>query len=128
MDAYLPHQYYRSLNRMKLIIAIIRPTRLSSVKDALKEHGFSGITITPVKGRGSQRGTTEKYRGSEYTIDLLDKVEIKVVVDDDDLEEVVKIITENARTGELGDGKIFILNIEQTIRIRTEEIGTEALG
>lgn len=113
---------------MKLIIAIIRPARLTSVKDALKEHGFSGITITAVKGRGSQRGTVEKYRGSEYKIDLLDKVEIKVVVDDNDLEEVIKIINDNARTGELGDGKIFVLNVEQAVRIRTDELGSEALG
>ena len=128
MDVCLQYQSCRSLNKMKLIIAIIRPTRLASVKDALKEHGFSGITITPVKGRGSQRGTIEKYRGSEYTIDLLDKVEIKVVVEDDALEEAVKVITDNARTGELGDGKIFVLNVEHAIRIRTEELGSEALG
>ena len=112
---------------MKMIIAIIRPSRLSAVKDALNEGGFSGITVIPVKGRGSQRGTVERYRGSEYKIDLLDKVEVKVVVDDDDLDKVIKIITDSARTSELGDGKIFVLNIEQAIRIRTSETGAAAL-
>ena len=113
---------------MKLILAIIRPTRLTPVKDALKEHGFTGITITPVKGRGSQRGTVERYRGSEYKIDLHDKIEVKVIVDDEELEKALKVITESARTGELGDGKIFVLNVEQVVRIRTDEVGSSALG
>ena len=110
-----------------MIIAIIRPNRLSAVKDTLNEGGFSGITITSVKGRGTQKGIVEHYRGSEYKIDLLDKVEIKVVVDDEDTDKVIKIITDAARTSELGDGKIFVLNVEQAIRIRTNEIGIAAL-
>ena len=112
---------------MKMILAIIRPNRLSAVKDALNEGGFSGITVIAVKGRGSQKGIVERYRGSEYKIDLLDKVEIKVVVEDDDLNKVIKIITDAARTSELGDGKIFVLNVEQAIRIRTNETGVAAL-
>lgn len=112
---------------MKMVIAIIRPTRLAAVKDSLNEGGFSGITVNSVKGRGSQKGIVERYRGSEYKIDLLDKVEIKVVVEDEDLDNVVKIITDSAKTNELGDGKIFVLNVEQAIRIRTSETGEAAL-
>ncbi len=112
---------------MKMVLAIIRPARLSVVKDALNEAGFSGITISSVKGRGSQKGTVERYRGSEYKIDLLDRVEIKVVIDDDDIDKVIKIITDSARTNELGDGKIFVLNVEQAVRIRTNETGIAAL-
>ena len=112
---------------MKMIIAIIRPGRLSAVKDALNEAGFSGITVNAVKGRGSQKGIVEHYRGSEYKNDLLDKVEIKVVVEDDDMDRVIKIIMDAARTSELGDGKIFVLNVEQAIRIRTNETGVAAL-
>ena len=112
---------------MKMIVAIIRPGRLAAVKDGLNEGGFSGITITAVKGRGTQKGIVENYRGSEYKIDLLDKVEVKVVVDDEDLDTVIKIITDAARTSELGDGKIFVLNVEQAIRIRTNETGVAAL-
>ncbi len=110
-----------------MIIAIIRPNRLPAVKDALNEGGFSGITVMAVKGRGSQKGIVERYRGSEYKIDLLDKVEIKVVIDDEDLDKVIKIISDAARTSELGDGKIFVLNVEQAIRIRTSETGVAAL-
>ena len=110
-----------------MIIAIIRPARLSAVKDSLKESGYSGITVTAVKGRGSQTGIVEKYRGSEYKIDLLDKVEIKVVVEENELDKVIKIISNTARTGELGDGKIFVINVEEAIRIRTEETGISAL-
>ncbi len=112
---------------MKMIIAIIRPSKLSSVKSALSENGFTGITVTSVKGCGSQRGTVERYRGSEYVIDLLDKVEVKVVVNDSELEKAVKIIMDTAKTGEFGDGKIFILNVEEAIRIRTNDRGQAAL-
>ena len=112
---------------MKMVMAIIRPSRLAAVKDALNESGFSGITVSSVKGRGSQKGIVERYRGSEYKIDLLDKVEIKVVVDDEELENVIKTITDSAKTNELGDGKIFVLNIEQAVRIRTNETGAAAL-
>ncbi len=110
-----------------MIIAIIRPNKLSSVKTALSENGFTGITVIPVKGCGSQRGTVERYRGSEYVIDLLDKVEVKVVVSDVNLEKAIKIIIDNAKTGEFGDGKIFVLNVEEAIRIRTNDKGQAAL-
>src|SRR3989338_10142573 len=112
---------------MKMIIAIIRPNKLSGVKSALSENGFTGITVTSVKGCGSQRGTVERYRGSKYVIDLLDKVEIKVVVVDTEIDKAVKIITDNAKTGEFGDGKIFVLNVEEAIRIRTNDKGQAAL-
>ena len=104
---------------MKMIIAIIRPKRLAAVKAALHEAGFSGITVTAVKGCGSQGGIVERYRGSEYVIDLLDKVEIKVVVNDNELEKATQIIVDAGKTGEVGDGKIFVLNVEEVIRIRT---------
>ena len=112
---------------MKMILAIIRPSRLTAVKKALDEAGLSGITVTAVKGCGTQRGIVERYRGSEYKIDFHDKLEIKVVVNDNELDKVIKIISENAKTNELGDGKIFVLNVEQTIRIRTNETGAAAL-
>ena len=110
-----------------MIIAIIRPSRLAAVKDALNESGFSGITVIAVKGRGSQRGIVERYRGSEYKIDLLDKVEVKVVVEDEEQDKVIKAISDSAKTNELGDGKIFVLNVEQAVRIRTNETGVSAL-
>lgn len=110
-----------------MVLAIIRPSRLTAVKDSLNEGGFSGITVNAVKGRGTQKGIVERYRGSEYKIDLLDKVEIKVVVEDEELDKVIQVITDAARTNELGDGKIFVLNVEQAIRIRTNETGVSAL-
>lgn len=113
---------------MKMIIAIIRPGRLSSVKAALDEAGFTGITVSSVKGRGSQKAIKESYRGSEYVVDLLDRVEIKVVVNNEDLDKTVKIIIDAAKTGEVGDGKIFVLNVEEVIRIRTSETGESALN
>jgi len=112
---------------MKMIIAIIRPGKLSSVKMAMDSAGFTGITAIAVKGRGSQKGVVEQYRGSEYKIDLLDKVEIKVVVNDDELDKAINIIIDSAKTGEVGDGKIFVLNVEEAIRIRTNQTGEEAL-
>lgn len=112
---------------MKMIIAIIRPGRLTAVKGALLENGFDGITVTAVKGCGSQKGVVERYRGSTYVVDLLDKVQIEVVVDDKELEKAVKVISDAAKTGEVGDGKIFVLNVEEAIRIRTGEAGVSAL-
>lgn len=112
---------------MKMLLAIIRPTRLTSVKKALLELGCGGITACPVKGCGSQHGVVEKYRGSEYVIDLLDKVQIEVVVNDDEVEKIINVISDSARTGEVGDGKIFILNVEEVVRIRTNEKGEAAL-
>ena len=112
---------------MKMIMAIIRPNRLQAVKGALHDGGFSGITVTAVKGCGSQRGVVERYRGSEYVIDLIDKVQVTVVVDDEYLDKATQIISDAARTGEIGDGKIFVLNVEEVIRIRTSETGVNAL-
>ena len=112
---------------MKMIIAIIRPSRLQAVKGALHEAGFLGITVSSVKGCGSQRGVVERYRGSEYVVDLLDKIKIEVIVKDNKVEAATKIITDGAKTGEIGDGKIFETSIEEVIRIRTGEKGESAL-
>ena len=106
---------------MKQITAIIRPERLDTVKDAMEKINCKGITVTDVKGRGEQLGIEEKYRGKSYRIDLLPKVKIETVIQDDTVEEVVNAICEAARTGNMGDGKIFISNIEEVIKIRTNE-------
>ena len=106
---------------MKQITAIIRPERLDTDKDALEKINCKGITVTDVKGRGEQLGIEEKYRGKSYRIDLLPKVKIETVIQDDTVEEVVNAICEAARTGNMGDGKIFISNIEEVIKIRTNE-------
>ncbi len=110
-----------------MIMAIIRPNRLQAVKCALHEAEFSGITVIPVKGCGGQRGVVERYRGSEYVIDLLDKVELTMVVNDTDLSKATQVIIDAAKTGEIGDGKIFVMNVEEVIRIRTGETGSSAL-
>ena len=112
---------------MKKIEAIIKPFKLDDVKDALHEVGVSGITVTEVKGFGRQKGHTELYRGAEYVVDFLPKVKVEVVVKDDDVERCVDAIVKAARTGKIGDGKIFITSIEQAIRIRTGDRGTDAI-
>ena len=112
---------------MKKIEAVIKPFKLDEVKEALHEVGVSGITVTEAKGFGRQKGHTELYRGAEYVVDFLPKVKLEVVVDDDQVERVVDAITNAARTGRIGDGKIFVSSIEQAIRIRTGEEGNEAL-
>ncbi|MGA7470978.1 MAG: P-II family nitrogen regulator [Halobacteriota archaeon] len=112
---------------MKKIVALIRRTKLDVVKAALDEVGHHSMTITEVKGRGKQKGITEIYRGREYQIDLLPKVELMMVVDDADVERVVDTIMHGARTGEIGDGKIFVLPVDDVIRIRTGERGSDAL-
>jgi len=112
---------------MKKVEAIIRIERLDIVKGILSENGFLSLTITEVKGRGVQGGITERYRGTEYVVDLLPKVKIETVVDDKDVEEVITIITENAATGKPGDGKIFIIPVEDAVRIRTNEKGKAAI-
>jgi len=112
---------------MKKVEAIIRIERLDIVKGILSENGFLSLTITEVKGRGVQGGITERYRGTEYVVDLLPKVKIETVVDDKDVEEVITIITENAATGKPGDGKIFVIPVEDAIRIRTNEKGKAAI-
>jgi nitrogen regulatory protein PII len=112
---------------MKLIVAIIKPFKLEEVKAALADIGVEGMTVTEVKGFGRQKGHTEIYRGSEYTVDFLPKVKLEIAVDDGQLEKVVETVTNAARTGKIGDGKLFILPLESVVRIRTGEKGPEAL-
>jgi nitrogen regulatory protein P-II 1 len=112
---------------MKRIEAIIRPIRFEAVKEALNDIGVYGMTITDVRGFGRQQGHTEKYRGSTYTLNLLPKIKLEIVVPDERVEEVVSAIIEAAQTGEIGDGKIFIADVLDTVRIRTGERGEAAL-
>ncbi len=112
---------------MKLIKAIIKPFKLDDVREALSNVGVTGITVSEVKGFGRQKGHTELYRGAEYVVDFLPKVKVETVVDDTEVEKVVDAISSAASTGKIGDGKIFVINVEQAIRIRTGETGSEAL-
>ena len=112
---------------MKLVTAIIKPFKLDDVRDALTEVGVQGVTVTEVKGFGRQKGHTELYRGAEYVVDFLPKVKIEVAIDEKTLDKVIEAITKAARTGKIGDGKIFVSEVEQVVRIRTGETGKEAL-
>ena len=112
---------------MKKIEAIIKPFKLEEVKDALAEIGMEGMTVSEVKGFGRQKGHTEIYRGSEYTVDFLPKIKIEVVLGDERVEAAVKAIVAAAKTGKIGDGKIFVSAVEEAIRIRTEEAGEKAV-
>jgi nitrogen regulatory protein PII len=112
---------------MKLIIAIIKPFKLDDVREALGNVGVQGITVMEVKGFGRQRGHTELYRGAEYVVDFLPKAQIEVAVADEDLERVIEAIIDAARTGQVGDGKIFVTDLEHVIRIRTGETGSAAI-
>ena len=112
---------------MKKIEAIIKPFKLEEVKDALSELGIEGMTVTEVKGFGRQKGHTEIYRGSEYTVDFLPKIKLELVVADGQAETAVAAIIKAAKTGKIGDGKVFVSNVEQAIRIRTEEKGDAAV-
>ncbi len=112
---------------MKRIIAIIRPDRFENVKNALEEAGIHGMTVQEVKGRGRQLGITESYRGKDYTVDLLPKIRLEIVVKAAEVEKLVDTITENAKTENIGDGKIFISPVEEVIRIRTGERGEKAI-
>lgn len=112
---------------MKMVMAIIKPFKLDDVRDALTEAGVEGLTVTEVKGFGRQKGQTEMYRGSEYTVNYLPKVKMEIVVDEDKVEKVVETIQKIAGTGRIGDGKIFVYDIEKAVRIRTGETGNEAL-
>jgi len=112
---------------MHLVTAIIKPHRLEDVTSSLKDIGVSGLTISEVQGFGRQRGHTEIYRGAEYQVDFVPKVQVEVAVDDDRVDEVVDVIMKNARTGKIGDGKVFVLALEQAHRIRTGETGPDAL-
>ena len=113
---------------MKKIEAIIKPFKLEDVKEALSEIGIQGMTVTEVKGFGRQKGHTEIYRGSEYTVDFLPKVKLEVVIDDDRADDVAGAIVKAANTGKIGDGKVFISTVEQAIRIRTGETGVDAVS
>ena len=112
---------------MKKIEAIIKPFKVDEVKDELNKIGVLGLTVSEVKGYGRQKGHTELYRGAEYVVDFLPKVKIEIVIDDDLLEEALTCIENSAKTGRIGDGKIFVTNIEQSIRIRTGETGIDAI-
>lgn len=112
---------------MKLVTAIIKPFKLDDVRESLSEIGVQGITVTEVKGFGRQKGHTELYRGAEYVVDFLPKVKIDVAIDDKDLDRVIEAITKAANTGKIGDGKIFVFDLEQVVRIRTGETGGDAL-
>ena len=112
---------------MKMVMAVIKPFKLDDVREALAERGVTGITVTEVKGFGRQKGHTELYRGAEYVVDFLPKIKIETVVTDERLDAVVEAIQGAAGTGKIGDGKIFVTPVEQVIRIRTGEIGADAL-
>jgi len=114
-------------SRMKKVEAIIKPFKMEDVKEALAEIGVEGMTVTEVKGFGRQKGHTEIYRGSEYTVDFLPKVKIEIVLSDDRVQKAIDAILQSAKTGKIGDGKIFVLPIEEAIRIRTEEQGEAAI-
>lgn len=112
---------------MKLVTAVIKPFKLDDVREALSEIGVQGITVTEVKGFGRQKGHTELYRGAEYVVDFLPKVKIEAAIDDDLVEQVIESISRSANTGKIGDGKIFVTELEQIIRIRTGETGSDAI-
>jgi nitrogen regulatory protein P-II 2 len=112
---------------MKMVIAIIKPFKLDEVREALSAIGVQGITVTEVKGFGRQKGHTELYRGAEYVVDFLPKVKIEAALADDILERAIEAIEKSAKTGKIGDGKVFVFDLEQAIRIRTGETGAEAL-
>lgn len=112
---------------MKLISAIIKPFKLDDVRDALAEIGVRGMTVTEVKGFGRQKGHTELYRGAEYIVDFLPKIKLEVAVDTDQADQVLETIRDAAQTKKIGDGKIFVFDLEQVVRIRTGEIGNDAL-
>jgi nitrogen regulatory protein PII len=112
---------------MKKIEAIVKPFKMEDVKEALTEIGIEGMTVSEVKGFGRQKGHTEIYRGSEYTVDFLPKVKFEIVVSDDRVQRTVETIVRTARTGKIGDGKVFVISIDEAIRIRTEERGEAAV-
>jgi nitrogen regulatory protein P-II 1 len=112
---------------MKKIEAIIKPFKLEEVKDALGEIGIEGMTVTEVKGFGRQKGHTEIYRGSEYTVDFLPKIKLEIVITDEKLDDAVAAIVKSAKTGKIGDGKVFVSTVEEAVRIRTDEKGSAAV-
>jgi|TARA_A100001015_G_scaffold122533_1_gene135837 nitrogen regulatory protein P-II 2 len=112
---------------MKLVSAIIKPFKLQEVREALVDSGIEGLTITEVKGYGRQKGHTEMYRGAEYSVDTLPKMKLEIIINDEALDTVRDVITKTANTGKIGDGKLFVTNIEEIIRIRTGETGSDAI-
>jgi len=114
-------------NRMKLVTAIVKPFKLDDVRSALSDVGVQGVTVTEVKGFGRQKGHTELYRGAEYVVDFLPKVKLEIAVSDELVDVVIEAITASANTGKIGDGKIFVANLEQIVRIRTGETGNDAV-
>lgn len=112
---------------MKMITAVIKPFKLDDVREALSGVGVQGITVTEVKGFGRQKGHTELYRGAEYVVDFLPKIRLEIAVEDDMVEQVIEVLCKTASTGKIGDGKVFVHNLEQVIRIRTGETGPDAL-
>ena len=112
---------------MKMVSAIIKPFKLDDVREALAEIGVSGITVVEVKGFGRQKGHTELYRGAEYVVDFLPKIKVEIAVDDSQVDQVIEAVTDAAKTGKIGDGKIFVADLSQVVRIRTGESGSEAL-
>ena len=112
---------------MKLVTAIIKPFKLQEVREALVESGIEGLTITEVKGYGRQKGHTEMYRGAEYSVDTLPKIKLEILVEDEKLSTVTDVVTKTANTGKIGDGKIFITSVDDVIRIRTGETGSDAI-
>ena len=112
---------------MKMVVAIIKPFKLDDVREALSEAGVHGMTVTEVKGYGRQKGHTELYRGAEYVVDFRPKVKLEAAIADDIVDKVIESISKAANTGKIGDGKIFVYNLEQVVRIRTGETGTDAL-
>ncbi|MBD3586858.1 MULTISPECIES: P-II family nitrogen regulator [Salinimonas] len=112
---------------MKLVTAIIKPFKLDDVREAISEIGIEGLTVTEVKGFGRQKGHTELYRGAEYQVDFLPKVKLEIAVMDDQVDRLVEVIVDAAKTGKIGDGKVFVYNLEQAVRIRTGESDVDAL-
>jgi nitrogen regulatory protein P-II 2 len=122
-----PQSHHHGSQNMKLVTAIIKPFKLDEVREALSAIGVQGITVTEVKGFGRQKGHTELYRGAEYVVDFLPKVKIEAAIKDDLTERVIEAIEKSANTGKIGDGKIFVFDLEQVVRIRTGETGADAL-
>jgi nitrogen regulatory protein P-II len=112
---------------VKMVMAVIRPHKLNEVRQALAQIGVVGMTVSEVRGHGRQRGQVERYRGAEYVVDLLPKVKLEIAVPDEQVQEVVAAIVQSARTGEIGDGKVFVLSLEDCIRVRTGDRGEDAL-
>lgn len=126
-DCYVSLQGHEKECCMKLVEAIVKPFKLEEIKETLTKAGIQGMTVEEVKGFGRQKGHTELYRGAEYTVDFLPKVRLEVLVADDKAAKVVELITESARTGKIGDGKIFVTPVDEVIRIRTGERGEDAI-